>query len=75
MQRLRRMKRVRQGGLFDMPEHLEHFAIKWKPVNRNKMRQNKEIEHGFDSIKTKTCSKADIEERRSVGDAGCGGGF
>ena len=31
---------------------LEHFAIKWKPVNRNEMRLNKEIEHGFDSIKT-----------------------
>ena len=30
---------------------LEHFAMKWKPVNRNKMRLNKEIEHGFDSIK------------------------
>ena len=33
---------------------LEHFAMKWKPVNRNKMRLNKEIEHGFDSIKTQT---------------------
>ena len=31
---------------------LEHFAIKWKPVDRNKMRQNKVIERGFDSIKT-----------------------
>ena len=36
---------------------LEHFAMKWKPVNRNKMRLNKGIEHGFDSIKTKTGSR------------------
>lgn len=28
---------------------LEHFAIKWKPVNRNKMRQKKYLDHFFDS--------------------------
>ena len=33
-------------------DDLEHFAIRPKPVNRNKMRQTKETEHGFDSIKT-----------------------
>ena len=28
----------------------EHFAMKPKPVHRNKMGQNKGIERGFDSI-------------------------
>ena len=30
----------------------EHVAQKWKPVLRNNMRQSKELEHGFDSVRT-----------------------
>lgn len=32
MQRLRRMKRVRQGGLFDLPEHLKKISERGDPL-------------------------------------------
>ena len=42
------------GGTRDMRVGwLEHVAQKWKPVLRNNMRQDEEIERGFDSIRTK----------------------
>jgi hypothetical protein len=31
---------------------VEHFRAKWEPVRVKKMRQNKKLEPGFDSIKT-----------------------
>jgi glutamyl-Q tRNA(Asp) synthetase len=39
---------------------LEHVAQKRKPVLRHNIRQNKEIEHGFDPIKTKHALRLDM---------------
>ena len=45
------------GALCDFYAPLEHFAIKWTPVNRNKKQQNKDLERSFESIKTQRALK------------------
>jgi len=51
------------SGAVEWPGAEEHGAQKWEPVLRNTMRENKESEHGFDSIKTKRALGADAYGR------------